>query len=89
MQSTDLTRNQARALQNKLEPMLAYINKLRHRMQNKGFPLDDQLWVSVSSAHEAMQKLITELRCGDYRPARRLPHRHGQPQHDGNQRRGD
>jgi hypothetical protein len=61
MQSTDLTRDQAKAIQQKLEPML------RHRMQNKGFPLDDQLWVSVSQAHEAMQKLITELRCGDYK----------------------
>jgi hypothetical protein len=75
MQSTDLTRDQARALLVKLEPMLAYLNKLRHRMQNKGFPLDDQLWVSASQAQEAMQQLITELRCGDYRPGRQLPQR--------------
>jgi hypothetical protein len=50
MQSTDLNRYQAKAIQQTLEPLLAYLKKLRHRMQNKGFPLDDQLWVSVSNA---------------------------------------
>ena len=50
MQSYDLTRDQARALLVKLEPMLDYLNKLRHRMQSKGFPLDDPLWLTVSKA---------------------------------------
>src|SRR5688572_32606308 len=52
----------ARAVQNKLEPMLAYLNKLRHRMQNKGSPLDDELWIAASKAQDAMQQLTTELR---------------------------
>jgi hypothetical protein len=64
MQRNDLTHEQAKALQDKLEPMLYYLNKLQHRMQNKGFPLDDQLWVTVSKAQRAMQDLVTELRCG-------------------------
>jgi hypothetical protein len=34
---------QRRALQEKLAPMLGYLNKLRHRMQNRGFPHDDPL----------------------------------------------
>jgi hypothetical protein len=70
MQSEDLTRDQTRALQERLEPMLAYLNKLRRRMQNKGFPLDDELWIAASNAQDAMQKLITELRCREYRPRR-------------------
>ena len=67
MRSDDLTREQARALQDRLHPMLAYLNKLQHRMQSKGFPLDDPLWVTVSKAQQAIQELITELRCGNYR----------------------
>jgi hypothetical protein len=89
MQSTDLTRDQAKAVQQKLEPMLAYLNKLQHRMQNKGFPLDDQLWVTVSKAQQAMQDLVTELRCGDYKGKRPSRKRHNQPQHNGNERCGD
>jgi hypothetical protein len=89
MQSNDLTREQAKALQDRLDPMLAYLNKLRHRMQNKGFPLDDPLWLTVSKAQEALMQLMTELRCGTYRTRRPLPKRHSQPQHDGNERRGD
>ena len=50
MQSEDLTRDQTRALQERLEPMLAYLNKLRRRMQNKGFPLDDELWIATQCA---------------------------------------
>ena len=58
-------------------------------MQNKGFSLDDPLWVTVSKAQEGMMQLMTELRCGDYRTRRPLPKRHSQPQHDRNERRGD
>jgi hypothetical protein len=42
--------------------MLDYLNKLQHRMQNKGFPLDDPLWELVSRAQAKMQNLITEIR---------------------------
>ena len=63
MESANLTLAQRRALQEQLSPMLAYLNKLRHRMQNKGFPLDDPLWVLVSQAQATMQNLVTEIRC--------------------------
>lgn len=63
MQSDDLTPAQRRRLLESLGPMLGYLNKLRHRMQNKGFPLDDKLWVLVSKAQATMQDLVTEIRC--------------------------
>jgi hypothetical protein len=63
----DVTRDECRALNNKLQPMLGYVNKLRQRMQDKGFPLDDPLWLSVSSAQRAMLDVITELRCRSVR----------------------
>jgi hypothetical protein len=86
IRSDDLTRDQARALKNMLQPMLGYLNKLQHRMQNKGFPLDDPLWLLVSCAQRSMQDLITDLRRRSTKP---LPKRYNQPQYDGNQRRGD
>lgn len=64
MQSYDLTTAQAQTLQEQLPPMLNYLNKLQHRMQNKGFPLDDPLWELVSRTQKSMQDLVTELRCG-------------------------
>jgi hypothetical protein len=85
MESKDLTRDQAKAIQRQLEPALAYLHKLRHRMQNKNFPLDDPLWLTVSKATSAMQDLVNELRCGEYRPS---PKRNSQAQHSGNERRG-
>ena len=39
MRINDLTREQAKALQDRLDPILAYLNKLRHRIQNKQLPL--------------------------------------------------
>jgi hypothetical protein len=63
MSSANLTTAQCRALQEQLALMLGYLNKLRHRMQNKSFPLDDPLRVLVSQAQETMQTLVTEIRC--------------------------
>jgi hypothetical protein len=63
MESHDLTPAQRERLQAQLHPMLGYLNKLLHRMQNKGFPLDDPLWQLVSRAQKTMQSLVTEIRC--------------------------
>jgi hypothetical protein len=68
MQSTDLTREQARALKNKLQPMLGYLNRLKKRMHRKGFPSDDRLLVAVCRAEDAIHALHVEthyLSCGD------------------------
>jgi hypothetical protein len=71
MESHDLTPAQCQALREKLGPMLVYLNKLLHRMQNKGFPLDKPLWTLVSRTQKSMQDLVTELRCGAAESTRR------------------
>ena len=43
MQTTDLTRDQARALKNKLQPMLGYLGRLKRRMMRRGFLNADPL----------------------------------------------
>ena len=43
MQANDLTRDQARALKNKLHPMLDYLGRLNKRIAGRGFPDDDPL----------------------------------------------
>ena len=68
MQSDDLTREQARALKNKLQPMLGYLNRLKKRMHNRGFPSDDELLQAVCKAEMAMHELHVAthyLACGD------------------------
>jgi hypothetical protein len=68
MRSGDLTKNQARALKNKLQPMLGYLNRLKHRMVRKGFPPDDPLLLAARKAEDAMHALHVEthyLACGD------------------------
>jgi hypothetical protein len=68
MRSSDLTKTQARALKNKLQPMLGYLNRLKHRMIRKGFPPDDPLLTAARRAEDAMYTLHVEthyLACGD------------------------
>jgi hypothetical protein len=68
MRSDDLTRDQARALKNKLQPMLGYLNRLKKRMVSKGFPPDDPLLAAVCHAENAVHELCVEvhyLACGD------------------------
>jgi hypothetical protein len=84
MQSDDLTRDQARALKNKLQPMLGYLTRLRKRMAFKGFRQDDELLQAVQKAEMAMHELHVAthyLACGD--TAGGLPKRRNQHQHDG------
>jgi hypothetical protein len=68
MRSDDLTRDQARALKNKLQPMLGYLNRLKKRMQRRGFPPDDRLLIAACRAEEALHALSVEVHyvaCGD------------------------
>ena len=60
MQSHDLTRDQARALKNKLHPMLGYLGRLKRRMVRRGFLNDDPLLAAVVRAEEAMHALHVE-----------------------------
>lgn len=68
MQSNDLTKEQARALKNKLHPMLGYLGRLKKRMVRRGFLNDDPLLAAVCRAEDAMHALHVEthyLACGD------------------------
>jgi hypothetical protein len=75
MKSEDLTRDQARALKNKLQPMLGYLNRLKKRMTYRGFPPDDELLQLVRQAELSMHKLHVAthyLACGDSVGRRRM-----------------
>jgi hypothetical protein len=64
----DLTKDQARAHKNKLQPMLGYLGRLKRRMVRRGFPNDDPLLAAVVKAEDAMHALHIEthyLACGD------------------------
>ena len=83
MRSDDLTREQARALKNKLAPMLGYLNRLKKRMARRGFPPDDPLLIEVCRAEDAMHELhvsVHYLSCGESLLGP-LVQPHDQPQH--------
>jgi hypothetical protein len=68
MQSSDLTNAQARALKNKIHPMLGYLGRLKRRMVRRGFLNDDPLLAAVVKAEDAMHAMHVEthyLSCGD------------------------
>ena len=68
MQADDLTRDQARALKNKLQPMLGYLSRLKRRMSYRGFLHDDELMQAVVRAEAAMHELhilVHYISCGD------------------------
>jgi hypothetical protein len=76
MQADDLTREQARALKNKLQPMLAYLCKLKRRMLQRGFLSDDSLLDPVVQAENAVHALHVQvhyLSCGDVVRRQREP----------------
>jgi hypothetical protein len=60
MQSTDLTREQARALKSKLQPMIGYLSRLKRRMYQRGFLAGDPLLDAVVNAENAMHALSVE-----------------------------
>jgi hypothetical protein len=63
MRADDLTRQQAAAIRNKLGPMLAYLYRLKRRMDQKGFPEDDPLVIATQQATSAMCELHNEVMC--------------------------
>jgi hypothetical protein len=67
MRSDDLTKEQARAIKEKIGPMLGYLNKLAKRMNQRRFPPDDRLMEAVGKAAQAMHELnvtVHYLSCG-------------------------
>ena len=55
--SDDLTCKQARALRNKLHPMLSYLGRLKKRMDRRKLPHDVPLFNVVVDAADALHKL--------------------------------
>ncbi|MFO0788785.1 MAG: hypothetical protein U0805_04960 [Pirellulales bacterium] len=77
MNSDDLTREQAERLKATLLPTLRYLDRLKRRMVNRGFPSNDPLLCDVCGAYEAIQGLRVRLHylsCdgGVGRPARQM-----------------
>ena len=61
MDTDDLTTDQARQLHERIRPMLAYLYKLRGRMEQRGFPRDDELRQLVERAYDSVHRLSVEL----------------------------
>jgi hypothetical protein len=53
MRSNDLTKEQAQDIKDKIGPMLAYLNRLAKRMNQRRFPPDDRLMQAVGKAAQA------------------------------------
>jgi hypothetical protein len=67
MRSEDLTPRQAETIKKTIRPMLAYLNRLKRRMDQRKFPHDDSLFNEVVDAADALHKLnvsIHYLSCG-------------------------
>jgi len=57
MTSADIKPQQAIRLCASVRRSLAYLGRLRRRMELLGFPPDDPLYRSTSAAHDALQEL--------------------------------
>jgi hypothetical protein len=54
---TQIKPEQGRRLCDSVRPALAYVGRLRRRMELLGFPPNDPLYVAASRAHDALQEL--------------------------------
>ena len=61
MTSNDLTREQVEALLASVRRQLRYLGKLRDRMNQRGFPPNDPLFVATTGAFNAVHALRVEL----------------------------
>jgi hypothetical protein len=61
MDNKDLTTTQAKQIQARVSPAFRYLSKLKGRMEQRGFPEDDDLYRTVSKTLDAMQHLSVVL----------------------------
>jgi hypothetical protein len=52
---------QAERIMERLQPSLAYLNRLKRRMENRGFPPNGRLYRLVSDAQRAVNDLYIDL----------------------------
>ncbi len=62
MQREDLTREQIETVQAKIVAQLAYLGRLRYRMERAGLPSTDKTFQFVAAAHDAIHRLRIDLR---------------------------
>lgn len=60
MSSSDLSNDQARKVNEALRPMLGYVSKLKSRMEQIGFPINDKLYMAVVAAYDGLQSATIE-----------------------------
>ena len=61
MEQEDINREQAQTLLQTIVPAKLFLEKLRARMLKRKFPKDDELFLLVCNADEAVQALWTKL----------------------------
>ena len=60
MKASDLTTEQAGAIKDRIAPMLAYLHRLKARMDERDFLANDPLYVLVTDARESLHSLWVE-----------------------------
>jgi hypothetical protein len=58
---SELTREQAKALSERLVPTLGYLTRLTNRMQQRGWKADDPAYLAAWKAREALHELTVRL----------------------------
>jgi hypothetical protein len=61
MDSSDVTKDQARQMHRSLFKLANYLWKTTNRMERRGFPLDDDLYRRTKAAYDAVCSLCMEL----------------------------
>lgn len=61
MDSKDLTREQAQAISKSLFRLANYLYRLKSRMEKKGFLPNDELYLKVKAAYDAVFELSIDL----------------------------
>jgi hypothetical protein len=61
MESQRLTTEQARRLHEIVRPVLRFLNRLKARLDDRGFDPRTSLYVTVVMAADAVQRLVVEL----------------------------
>lgn len=60
MTSGDLSKDQAKRVNEALRPILGYVGKLKSRMEQVGFPINDKLYMAVIAAYDGLHSAATE-----------------------------
>jgi hypothetical protein len=61
LDSSNLTHQQCRRMFDSLYPLANYIARLHQRMEKRGFPGDDPLYLKARAAYESLLTLRVEL----------------------------